>query len=361
MRRDVYNVPPKKARRVGALWSRINLQIFRQIALAVLLFIPITAVAHPMHSEAIERPCEIGQAGDKTTKAKGKCSFFVAAGYLIFEFAPKEGNETSGQQAMSGAINLAQSTGSIFKADSGALANGTVELAESSPDVIHMKPGTLASWDNGYALEVSGTATKADEPPKPVVQTNTETVAEVFVNYIDQGFIHIIPRGFDHILFVIGLFLFSPRLKPLLWQVSAFTVAHTITLALGASGIVQLSPAIVEPLIALSIVWVAVENLLTNQLHSWRVAVVFCFGLLHGLGFAGVLLEIGLSGAHFYSALLGFNVGVELGQLAVISLCFLFVGWMMKKPGYRRLVVVPVSSVIALISMYWVVERIGLV
>lgn len=364
MKRHVHDVSPRQARRTGALWPQTYLRIFRQIVLALLLllpFIPTAVVAHPMHSEAIERPCEIGLTGNKTTVAKGKCSFFIAAGYLIFEFASEERNETSGQQAMSGAINLTQSTGTLFKAGIGALANGAVELAESSPNVIHMEPGRLAAWDNGYALEVSGTATKADAPPKPVVQMNTETVAEVFMNYIDQGFIHIIPRGFDHILFVIGLFLLSPRLKPLLWQVSAFTVAHTITLALGASGIVRLSPAIVEPLIALSIVWIAVENLLTNQLHSWRVAVVFGFGLLHGLGFAGVLLEIGLSGAHFYSALLGFNVGVELGQLSVISLCFLFVGWMMKKPGYRRLVVVPASSVIALISMYWVVDRIGLV
>ena len=316
-----------------------------------------------MHSEAIERPCEIGQPGEKSSTIKGRCSFFIAAGYLIFELATRQGTETgvAGSQVISGAINLTQSTGSIFQTGSGPLANGAVMLAERSPEVVHMKPGQLAAWDNGYMLQVSGTAAKADGPNGPVVQMNTETVAGAFANYAELGFIHIIPRGFDHILFIIGLFLLSPKLKLLLWQVSAFTIAHTITLALAATGQVRLPPEIVEPLIALSIVWIAVENLLTNRLQRWRIGVVFCFGLLHGLGFAGVLLDIGLSGAHFYSALLAFNLGVELGQLTVIGLCFLLVGWMMQKPVYRGRVVVPASYVIALIGAYWMVERIGFV
>ena len=328
---------------------------------AVIPFVSITAVAHPLHSEAIARPCEIKQPGDKASPVKGHCSFFIAAGYLIFELNSRQGAEAAGSQIISGAINLSRSTGSMFQTDAGQLANGTVTLAERSPEIVHMAPGELAAWDNGYMLQVSGNAVKADGPKGPVVQTNTGSVAEVFANYIELGFIHIIPRGLDHILFVIGLFLLSPKLKPLLWQVSAFTIAHTITLALGASGLVRLSPEIVEPLIALSIVWIAVENLLTNRLQRWRIAVIFCFGLLHGLGFAGVLLELGLSGAHFFSALLGFNVGVELGQLAVIAFCFLVVGWMMTKPVYQGRVATPVSSVIALIGAYWVVERIGIV
>lgn len=183
---------------------------------------------------------------------------------------------------------------------------------------------------------------------------------EVFATYLRIGFIHIVPRGLDHVLFVIGLFLLSTRLSALLWQVSAFTVAHTVTLGLGALGIVTLSPAIVEPLIALSIAWVAIENLVTDRLHRWRPVVVFCFGLLHGLGFAGVLGEIGLDRAHFVAGLLAFNIGVELGQLTVIAACFLAVGWAMRRRLYRELAVIPASAGIAFIALYWTVERLGL-
>ena len=330
------------------------------VVLAAIPFITTVAVAHPMHSEAIERPCEIKQPGDKASPIKGQCSFFVAAGYLIFELDSRQDAEVAGSQVISGAINLTQSTGSMFQMDGRSLTNGAVALAERSPEIVHMEPGELVSWENGYVLQVSGSPAKADGPNGAVVRKNTETVAEIFANYIELGFIHIIPGGFDHILFVIGLFLLSPKLKPLLWQVSAFTIAHTVTLALGASGVVRLPAGIVEPLIALSIVWIAVENLLTDRVHRWRIAVVSGFGLLHGLGFAGVLLEIGLSGTHFYSALLGFNLGVELGQLTVIALCFLVVGWIMTRPVYQGRVVVPASSVIALIGAYWVIERAGL-
>ena len=129
--------------------------------------------------------------------------------------------------------------------------------------------------------------------------------------YVVLGFTHILPKGVDHILFVIGLFLLSTRLRPVLTQVTAFTVAHSITLGLSIYGIVALPPGIVEPLIALSIAYVAIENLITRELHAWRIGVVFLFGLLHGLGFAGVLRELGLPRNEFLTALLSFNVGVE--------------------------------------------------
>ena len=119
------------------------------------------------------------------------------------------------------------------------------------------------------------------------------TRLQVSLQYLGLGFTHIVPKGLDHILFVIGLFLLSTKVKPLLLQVSAFTVAHTITLGLTIYGVFSLSPAIVEPLIALSIAYVAVENLVTTELKPWRVALVFAFGLLHGMGFAGVLAGLG--------------------------------------------------------------------
>ncbi|SLN60421.1 HupE/UreJ family protein [Roseisalinus antarcticus] len=155
---------------------------------------------------------------------------------------------------------------------------------------------------------------------------NQATPWETFFGYIPVGIDHIVPLGLDHILFVLGLFFLAPRLAPLLWQVSAFTLAHTISLALAALGLVNVPGYIVEPLIAASIVYVAVENIWrSGALSPWRPAVIFCFGLLHGLGFASVLAEFGLPDNAFIPALIGFNIGVEIGQLMVISVAFLIV------------------------------------
>jgi hypothetical protein len=184
---------------------------------------------------------------------------------------------------------------------------------------------------------------------------------EAFLSYIPVGFTHILPKGWDHILFVLGLFFLSPKLRPLLWQVSAFTVAHTATLALGTLGIVTVSPAIVEPLIAASIVYVGIENIFARHLHSGRTLIVFCFGLLHGLGFASVLGEFGLAEGQFLSSLLGFNVGVELGQLAVIAAAFLTLGLRFRGSlKYRGRVAIPASVTIAAVGGFWFVERVFL-
>ena len=184
------------------------------------------------------------------------------------------------------------------------------------------------------------------------------SLLQVAGNYIVIGFDHILPKGLDHILFVLGLFLLSTHWRPLLAQVTAFTLAHTVTLALGLLEVVSLPASIVEPLIAASIVYVAVENTLVTQLHRWRPVIVFGFGLLHGLGFAGVLSDIGLPTDAFITGLISFNVGVELGQLAVIGLAYIGVGlWCGKASWYRRVVVVPGSLVIAAIGGWWVIER----
>ncbi|KIC19356.1 HupE/UreJ family protein [Leisingera sp. ANG-DT] len=198
-------------------------------------------------------------------------------------------------------------------------------------------------------------------PPIPLQGGAAKTPVEAFMEYIPVGFTHILPKGLDHILFVLGLFFLSPRVKPLLLQVSLFTVAHTITLALGALGMVKVDPAIVEPLIALSIVFVAVENIFARKLHTWRSFVIFGFGLLHGLGFASVLGEFGLPASQFLPALIGFNVGVELGQLAVIATAYLGVRlWFGRHPKYRGRVAIPASVTIAMIGGYWFVERVFL-
>ena len=183
--------------------------------------------------------------------------------------------------------------------------------------------------------------------------------SEVAAEYVGLGFTHILPKGADHILFVLGIFLFSLHLRPLLLQVTAFTVAHSITLGLSLYGYIALPASIVEPLIAVSIVYVAVENLITTELKPWRIYVVFAFGLLHGMGFAGVLTELGLPRSDFVTALIAFNVGVELGQLAVIAIAFLAVGvWFGKKPWYRQRIVIPGSLAIAAMGAWWTVERV---
>lgn len=176
--------------------------------------------------------------------------------------------------------------------------------------------------------------------------------------YAVLGFEHILPKGLDHILFVLSLFLLSTKLGPLLWQITAFTLAHSVTLALSTYGVITLSPKIVEPLIALSIAAVAVENLFTTKLHPWRPVVVFIFGLLHGLGFAGVLSELGLPRNQFATALISFNVGVELGQLSVIVLALTAVGWFRSRVWYRPRVVVPCSLLIGVTGLYWTFQRI---
>ncbi|HEX4960253.1 MAG TPA: HupE/UreJ family protein [Thermoanaerobaculia bacterium] len=182
---------------------------------------------------------------------------------------------------------------------------------------------------------------------------------EVVKLYLKLGFTHIVPEGPDHILFVLGIFLLSRRVKPILQQVTAFTVAHTLTLGLSIYGIVSLPPSIVEPLIALSIVFVAVENILTPELKPSRIALVFAFGLLHGLGFAGVLSQLGLPRSEFLTALLSFNFGVEGGQLTVIAVAFLLVGLPFRgQAWYRQRVVVPASCLIAAVGLYWSVQRV---
>ncbi|MDX1565475.1 MAG: HupE/UreJ family protein [Phycisphaeraceae bacterium] len=199
----------------------------------------------------------------------------------------------------------------------------------------------------------------ADWGPLPLTAgSGVSNEGPVLWRYLVFGFTHILPKGLDHILFVLGLFLLSVKMKPLLWQVTAFTAAHTITLGLAAAGWVNLPASVVEPIIALSIAVIAVENIVTDELKPWRPAVVFGFGLLHGLGFAGVLGEVGIPDEAFVPALLAFNVGVEIGQLAVIGLAFVLVGWFAQKPWYRRRVVIPASVLIGGMGLFWTVERI---
>jgi hydrogenase/urease accessory protein HupE len=185
--------------------------------------------------------------------------------------------------------------------------------------------------------------------------------ADIIYRYLHSGFVHIIPLGLDHILFVLGLFLFSLSGRVLFYQISLFTLAHTLTLALSSLGIVRISAQIVEPLIALSIAYVAIETIWAKgRFHLQRALLIIGFGLLHGMGFASVLADFGLPDAQFIPALISFNIGVEIGQLAIIAPLYILMRWL-RPPArfYRMIVQIPASVVIASIGLYWTAERLG--
>ena len=185
-----------------------------------------------------------------------------------------------------------------------------------------------------------------------------QPVLTIMLDYAKIGFVHIVPKGLDHILFVLGLFFYAARWRPLLGQVTLFTLAHTTTLMLASTGHIVVSPNLVEPLIAASIIYVAFENLRSERLHAGRLVVIFAFGLLHGLGFASVLDDIGLADGQFIVSLISFNIGVELGQLAVLTPAFLVFGVAARNAlWYRRLVAAPASALIGAVGLWMLIAR----
>ena len=184
--------------------------------------------------------------------------------------------------------------------------------------------------------------------------------------FIGFGFQHIIPQGLDHVLFVIALYLNARSWPSLFLQVTTFTLAHTITLGLAATGIVASPGAVIEPLVALSIVILALEAMMAPKAAAWRLPVIFAFGLLHGLGF-GSVMKVYLENADLSAGLVGITIGVELGHLAVLvaaGLAAFLVQLALKaahKPGlYRPAFVIPVAGLIAFAGAYWALQRVGI-
>ena len=198
-----------------------------------------------------------------------------------------------------------------------------------------------------------GVAGGAGEGAEAVVETSGLGAGHLLL----LGFRHIVPDGLDHILFVLCLFLLAPRAKPLLVQVTAFTAAHSVTLGLAMGGIVLLPSRLVETLIALSIVVMAVENVFLREVKPWRWMLVFLFGLVHGLGFAGSFSELRLAPGDFTRSLVLLNLGIELAQLAVVAAAAALTWWMWRRPWYTRAVVIPASVVIAAVAAWWTIER----
>lgn len=210
----------------------------------------------------------------------------------------------------------------------------------------------------------------AEEEPAAQDTSEINVQRSVFATvliYIRIGFQHILPGGVDHILFVLALFLASTKLKPLLIQVSTFTLAHTVTLMLTALGLITPASSIIEPLIALTIAWAAIENLIFKEMRWWRPLLVFFFGLVHGMGFAGAFGDLGLPEDLFWTSLIGFNLGVEVGQLAIIGMAFaasVYYRGVLHQAGrmdlYRPMIVWPLSALIAAAGLWWAGMRAGL-
>lgn len=224
--------------------------------------------------------------------------------------------------------------------------------------------------------DLQTSALLSPERPEAQVSRADSSAWRVFGRYIVEGVWHIW-IGIDHIVFLLSLLVLAPLLpsrqritqwpaaqqaRPVLMDVlavvTAFTVAHSITLGLTIMEWLTPPPDLVEPAIALSVVLAALNNLLgINSLKRWRLA--FVFGLVHGFGFASVLLDLGLPASALVAALGGFNVGVELGQLAIV-LVFLPIAWLLRHTRfYRWVVVAGGSAAIVVLGLFWTLERIG--
>jgi hypothetical protein len=230
----------------------------------------------------------------------------------------------------------------------------------------HRRVNVLFPGEESFVLPLPALASQnqsteelyGDSLDNPPVKSDSDHTLSTLLSFARQGFLHVLPLGVDHILFVLGIFLLSRKWKPLLFQVSAFTLAHTLTLGMATVGWVSVPSSIVEPIIAGSIAFVAVENIFFPKYHVRRLIIVFLFGLIHGLGFAGALSDLSLDPAVLITSLIGFNLGVEGGQLAVILLAFIGVCRFKDEQKYRRGVVIPVSLAIAGLGIYWMIERI---
>ncbi len=176
--------------------------------------------------------------------------------------------------------------------------------------------------------------------------------------YLKMGFTHVLPLGFDHVLFVVCLFFFTTSVRTVVLQCTIFTFAHSLTLIMVAYGFLLPNSAIIEPLITFSILFTAIENIVHSKMNPWRLVIIFVFGLVHGLGFATGLLSLYLPESQILSSVLSFNLGVELGQIAILFTLFILVYKIKQKKWYTERVVYPISSLIACTALYWTLVRI---
>jgi HupE / UreJ protein len=194
------------------------------------------------------------------------------------------------------------------------------------------------------------------EESRSVTVDIDRTVATGWFDFVKLGVEHIL-TGYDHLLFLVALLATARGVWSVVRIVTAFTLAHSVTLSVAALGIVTIPDRIIEPLIAATIVWVALENLFAAEPDRRRWIWSFGFGLLHGFGFASALGELGLKGATLVRGLVGFNVGVEIGQLIFVVVFLPALMWLSRGRG-ARLTPRIASLAVAAIGTYWLVERI---
>ena len=165
--------------------------------------------------------------------------------------------------------------------------------------------------------------------------------------------------GLDHILFILTVFFMHSELKVVILQCSVFTISHSISLALAASDIFVLGTTVIEPLIALTILFSAIQNIASDKINKGRWLLIFVFGLIHGLGFASALKTNGIPTNKFANSLVAFNIGVEIAQLMVILVAYWSAGrWFSNKIWYKNRIVYPISALTACVAMYWTIMRI---
>ena len=228
----------------------------------------------------------------------------------------------------------------------------------------------LFPGEASFTFDLTGLSA-AQPVASPTTRAESHGAWETFKDFLTHGYEHVLPvsamrtdwtkiaDGLDHILFVLGLFLLSRSWKPVVTQVTAFTLAHSITLGLAAAGLINVPSKVVEPIIALSIAAIAIENILRPRYTHWRLAVVFLFGAFHGLGFASGLVERPIPKDSFLLALTGFNLGVEGAQLSIICAAIALTFWIKDEQKYRRWIVIPASAAIALTGLVWAYQRLA--
>jgi hypothetical protein len=231
-------------------------------------------------------------------------------------------------------------------------ATGTLAIRDDWPDVLggHFQTVMSVRIPGRPSIEFAFVEDKRSASVELSGATGTG-----WLSFIEMGAEHIL-SGPDHLLFLLALLAFARGVWPIVKIVTGFTIAHSITLSLAALGLVEVPSRVVEPLIAATIVWVALENLVFPNGAHWRWLIAAVFGLVHGLGFASALTELGLPRDAMVRALIGFNVGVELGQLAFVAVVMPVVVWL-AKPGRFAALPQALSVVVALAGGFWLVER----
>ena len=191
--------------------------------------------------------------------------------------------------------------------------------------------------------------------PEPVVEPTPENIQEEqtgFGSWLAQGFLAVLPTGVSFWTFMLGMFLLSLRARPLGWQVGLYTVSHSLALALAAFGLVKIDASIVAPVVAISALYLVIENLFVNEMKWWRGAAIFGFGLFHGFAFSELLWTHQPRLSELLPALIGFNLGIELAQLVVLIIASIVAVSLAKRPWFRHGVVVPLCVIIAGIAFF---------